>query len=299
MLFHKIYMLSNQTGKCVYDGPPEDVVNQLDRVRLKCPEYYNPADFLVEIASGDKGIPVLKQLSKEQEHCFKEQAKQWTNVSSQSLLTIVAKQPRFPIFKHSWLLYQRSMTISFRDLWLFGLRLTMHVFNALFMGLLFGDSGDEDGCPVQLKTNFDIDELEDIQASVVRRDKDLYYNSGCIFFTVMFLMFAGMMPSVLTFPSELNILIKERFNQWYSVSYSINLSCLFFNSLFSGYRLLSCENIGRYSIHCCVSSALRVDSLFYQRRRRRILATRFIHWRSSIDRKCGIKSGDAHQCSFG
>ncbi|CAG2163236.1 unnamed protein product [Oppiella nova] len=51
-LFDRVYVLSN-TGVCVYDGPPQDVTQTLSLIGLTIPLYYNPADFIIEVASGD------------------------------------------------------------------------------------------------------------------------------------------------------------------------------------------------------------------------------------------------------
>lgn len=62
-IFHKIYVLSND-GRCVYNGPPELLLPHLSKNGLICPQFHNPADFIVEIACGDYEVEPINVLAK-------------------------------------------------------------------------------------------------------------------------------------------------------------------------------------------------------------------------------------------
>ncbi|CAG0901335.1 unnamed protein product, partial [Darwinula stevensoni] len=88
-------------------------------------------------------------------------------------------------------LYLRCLKTTSRDLWLLYVRVAAHVMVGLFMGIFFFGKGDD--------------------ASSV------YHNVSSLFFTILFVVFAAMMPTVVTYPLEVPVLLKEILNKWYSL----------------------------------------------------------------------------------
>lgn len=61
-LFHHVYVIGN-TGQCIYEGVPHQIITKLEAIDIECPAFYNPADFIVEIAAGELGQDVIERLA--------------------------------------------------------------------------------------------------------------------------------------------------------------------------------------------------------------------------------------------
>uniref|UniRef100_A0A8C8F8G6 ABC transporter domain-containing protein n=1 Tax=Oncorhynchus tshawytscha TaxID=74940 RepID=A0A8C8F8G6_ONCTS len=136
-LFNKLYVLSQ--GQCIYRGKVPNLVPYLRELRLNCPTYHNPADFVMEVASGEYG--------------------------DQTALLVKAVQ---------------------------------------------------EGKCEQLPPPFKITKCYIMNPKHINKIKMLS-NSGFLFFSMLFLMFAALMPTVLTFPLEMGVFLREHLNYWYSL----------------------------------------------------------------------------------
>ena len=59
-IFDNLYVL--QGGQAIYNGETTSLLTFLAQNDLICPKYHNPADFIMEVASGEFGQECISQL---------------------------------------------------------------------------------------------------------------------------------------------------------------------------------------------------------------------------------------------
>lgn len=206
-MFDKLYILAE--GNCLFQGTVQDLIPYLALEGLVCPKYHNPADYIIEVASGEYGenvIPSLVKAWKAREEAVtqKKSLTSSTNCSYDSRNMVVSMLPNCNVKTSTdsiihaasqttqfLVLFKRAAQSIFRDRIFTHLRFVSTASVGLLIGLLYHGIGN-DGSKV-------------------------FNNTGCLFFSLLFLMFTSLMPTVLTFPMEKLVFIREHLNNWYSL----------------------------------------------------------------------------------
>lgn len=201
-IFDHIYVLGK--GNCLYQGSTEKLIPYLESMNLHCPIYHNPTDYMIELACGEYGDDKLTTLINNSENGrnlqWFEDYKSLKDAKTLRALNPLEEMKRIdktfesqvtPLNNQIYTLLKRGILMYKRDVTLIYLRIVVNVMIGLLLGMVFTSSGN------------DGDRVLD--------------NYNLLFSILIHHMMTTMMLTIVTFPMQLDKLIKEHFNRWYSL----------------------------------------------------------------------------------
>ncbi|XP_050450728.1 ATP-binding cassette sub-family G member 1-like isoform X2 [Cataglyphis hispanica] len=183
--FDHVYIVT--AGQCAYRGTSNNVLPFLQSINLECPKHYNPADFIIEICSGDYGSDLIEQMIT----CVKKlpippisRAKYELELDTQNSKVFWIDQ-----FKT---LIKRMIVQLYRNRNYIYLKISLHIFLGLIIGSLFLNMGND--------------------------GSKALYNFGFCFACIILFLYIPMLPVLMHFPFEIKVMKREYFNRWYNLS---------------------------------------------------------------------------------
>ncbi|XP_065159986.1 ATP-binding cassette subfamily G member 4-like isoform X5 [Atheta coriaria] len=198
-MFDHVYVIAD--GQCLYQGTALNTIPFLASVGLDCPQYHNPADHLLEVANceygdfNDKLVKATRESNwriKPKPHklqLIQQPSRSHLLTNEERTMVLVQKPSEFYRFR---VLLLRNLIQLYRDWTILHLRCVLHVLVGIFIGLLYYDYGNDGSKTMK--------------------------NIGYFIISMVYLSYTTMMPAALKLPSEVPILRKESFNNWFNLS---------------------------------------------------------------------------------
>ncbi|XP_077564192.1 ATP-binding cassette subfamily G member 4-like isoform X1 [Haemaphysalis longicornis] len=201
--FDKLYMISG--GSCIYNGSTENLLPFLESQGLSCPIHHNPADYLTEIAAGEHGDINSKLSLHFTQHNATAKSEKTEQVeyrltryggrrmTKKELVDTLAQYTEDISYVVQFtVLLRRCFACVVRNKVAAQLRFLAYLGFAALLSALFYGIGQE--------------------AARVPNNLSLFI------LTLAILLFQSTMPTIMIFPTELAVLLREHRNCWYKPS---------------------------------------------------------------------------------
>ncbi|XP_018319873.1 ATP-binding cassette sub-family G member 1 [Agrilus planipennis] len=203
-MFDHVYIVSD--GLCAYQGTGTNILPFLDNIGLSCPTHYNPADFIIEVCSGEYGNFSDKMINliengRSVSYCKTttcDELPEYENeeIGNSNCIYAPTTKPKRQHECSPWLQFKillyRFWIQTWRDSDMLILKTVLYIVIGLLVGNFYLQMGNDGS-----KTIF---------------------NFGFCFTCIIFFLYIPMMPVLLKFPTQLQLLKREYFNRWYGLT---------------------------------------------------------------------------------
>nr|QBQ34586.1 ATP-binding cassette sub-family G member 18 [Diaphorina citri]QER78504.1 ATP-binding cassette transporter [Diaphorina citri] len=213
--FDNVYVLA--VGQCIYQGATEQLVPFLSSVGLKCPTHYNPADYVIELTEDEENIAILSSATNNGKHTRFKSITQVPGTDQISNGNIPTRNLDMEVMSHNLVLSYMgrkgegkgcvNMSVS-----------CWYQFLTLYQRMTLQLLRNKIGLKIQFYHHL----MCGLAVGIVFMGKS---NDGTQFFNhmkfcmgvILFHTYTQCMVQVLLFPTEVKLLKKEYFNQWYGL----------------------------------------------------------------------------------
>ncbi|XP_076174548.1 ATP-binding cassette subfamily G member 4 isoform X2 [Ptiloglossa arizonensis] len=185
--FDHTYVVAD--GQCVYRSTVDNLVPFLRHVGIECPKHYNPADFVIEVSSGEYGPEWIGRMITTVDTELPIVPISRTTLQELELAKVM---PKISWYDQFVVLSKRMMLQLRRNRNYMYLKISLHVFLGFIIGGLFLNVGND--------------------------GSKALFNFGFCFACLILLLYVPMLPVLLHFPSEVQLVKREYFNMWYNLS---------------------------------------------------------------------------------
>lgn len=208
--FDHVYVVA--AGRCAYQGTAAGVVPFLNELHLPCPKTYNPADFIIEVSSGEYGshtdnmVAAIENGKSQQwrDYAMEKTAPKFESMEIEQLNTGGVEKHNYmhgsTTFQQFYVLMKRMLLQTVRNKSYLWLRVNLHLALGFMVAILF------------LRMGYDASKT--------------IFNFGFCYACIIVMLYVPMMPVLLSFPQEVQLVKREYFNHWYGLkAYYAALVC--------------------------------------------------------------------------
>ncbi|TDG46545.1 hypothetical protein AWZ03_006983 [Drosophila navojoa] len=198
-LFDDILVLAH--GEVLFAGAQHEMLESFQAAGFSCPQYYNPADFVLEVGSESSAqrcetlitqnkskydsLQSFDSVPADEQTAFLELSE------SSSVHQVLRPKEQVGFWYQLRILMHRHLRAMSRDTIAVQMRVIMHIVIGLLLGVVYWQIGNDANKVIS--------------------------NVSCMFFIILFIFSGNAMPSILLCMQDASVFIREYYNGWYSV----------------------------------------------------------------------------------